>query len=126
MDSDKVKYKVGDSKYFKGITYYFCDGPLHRNRLKWHTHKPDNYRTRTRWLIQNGCDASDGQIEANIGSANPSEHGTDTNGNISESQPETDVPSDIQALLASDMNLVTDNDVLRDQIAKALNASANI
>jgi len=32
-------------------------------------------------------------------------------------------PSDLQALLASAINLVSDNDVLKDHISNALNAS---
>ena len=35
-----------------------------------------------------------------------------------------DTPSDVQALLATVMNLVSDNDVMRNKIADALNASA--
>ena len=34
QDSNGTKYKVGDSKEFNGRTFYFCDCPLHRNRLK--------------------------------------------------------------------------------------------
>ena len=46
---------------------------------------------------------------------------TDTVSNVT---PENSVNSaDIHALLASAMNLVTDNDVVRDYIAEAINAA---
>ena len=48
---------------------------------------------------------------------------TDT---VSTVTPENSVNSaDIHALLASAMNLVTDNDVVRDYIAEAINATNN-
>jgi len=34
-----VKYKVGDTKEFKGKTYHYCDAP-HCARIKWYTHCP--------------------------------------------------------------------------------------
>ena len=37
-----------------------------------------------------------------------------------------DKPSDVQALLATAMHLVSDNDVMRDKIAEALNASVGL
>ena len=50
QDSKGSKYKVGDKKEFDGRTYFFCDCPFHRNRLRWHTHPADTCRTRARWL----------------------------------------------------------------------------
>ena len=46
--ADKVKYKVGDKKEHAGSTFYFCDCPLHKNKLKWHTHHPDKCRLRNK------------------------------------------------------------------------------
>ena len=40
--SEGVKYKLGDKLDHDGTTFYFCDCPLHLNKLKWHTHHPGN------------------------------------------------------------------------------------
>ena len=45
-----VKYKVGDTKDFNGQTFYFCDAPWHKNKIKWHTHPADLCRVRKNWL----------------------------------------------------------------------------
>jgi len=39
-DSNGVKYKLGDTKIFNGVTFHFYNYPFHRNCLKWHTHTP--------------------------------------------------------------------------------------
>ena len=36
--SDAATFKVGNTKEWKRDTWYFCDCPNHRDRLKWHTH----------------------------------------------------------------------------------------
>jgi len=44
-----VKYKVGDTKEFKGKTYHYCDAP-HRAHIKWHTHTPADCRVCQKFL----------------------------------------------------------------------------
>ena len=36
--SDAVTFKVGDTKEWKGDTWYFCDCPNHFDCVKWHSH----------------------------------------------------------------------------------------
>jgi len=45
-DSNGVKYKLGDTNIFNGVTFHFFDCPFHCNHLKWHTHKPKDCRKR--------------------------------------------------------------------------------
>jgi len=37
-DADGNKYKIGDTKDFKGKTFHYCDAPNHRDCARWHTH----------------------------------------------------------------------------------------
>ena len=111
-----MKYKVGYSKEFNGKIFYFCDCPLHCNRLKWHTHTVDKCRTRIRWLQKNEGDdnksTTNGDDTANLGTTNdsPLDPIIDT-----EASPSPPLPSqDVQALLASALNICGDNDILRD------------
>ena len=48
--SDAANFKVGDTKEWKGDTWYVCDCPNHRDRLKWHSHTAPECRTRYKWL----------------------------------------------------------------------------
>ena len=48
--TDAKEYKVGDEKQWGGKTWYFCDCPKHRDKMKWHTFPVDQCRTRKRWL----------------------------------------------------------------------------
>ena len=120
FEKNGVKYKVGDSKDFNGKTFYFCDAPIHRDKIKWHTHKHDVCRVRKIWIKKEAEGKSDNAPPAE---ANITEAEEDT---VSTVTPENSVNSaDIHALLASAMNLVTDNDVVRDYIAEAINAANN-
>jgi hypothetical protein len=47
--NDVTVYKVGDSKTWNNTTWYHCDCPTHRDKVKWHTHPTDTCRTRQRW-----------------------------------------------------------------------------
>ena len=112
------KYKVGDKKDFNGQTFYFCDAPWHKNKIKWHTHTADTCRVRKNWMKQKSKKDDDekekGKDDAEINLANSDDA----------SESETDLSSnstDVTALLASAMNLVPDNVAVRDQIAEALN-----
>jgi len=53
-DSNGVKYKLGDTNIFNGVAFYFCDCPIHRNCLKWHTHSPKDCWARNHWLKKEG------------------------------------------------------------------------
>ena len=116
-------------KEFQGRTYFFCNYTFHRNRSRWHTHPTDKYRTRTRWLKKKEDGAlepkDENQASANISEENEA-YDANANDSTSDNLVETSStlssnPSDIQALLASAMNLVKDNDVLRDHIVDAIN-----
>ena len=91
-----------------------------KRKIKWHTHKTEVCRVRKIWLKKEAEGTTDNAPPAE---ANVTESETET---ISTVTPENSVNStDIHALLASAMNLVTDNDVVRDYIAEAINAANN-
>jgi len=48
--SKGVKYKVRYNKEFGRKPYFFYDFPLHRNRLRCHTHSSDTCLIRARWI----------------------------------------------------------------------------
>ena len=108
-------YEVGDTKDFKGNTYYFCNAPNHRFKTKWHKHHPDKCRLRKAWLKENEGKNNTPPLEANVGDA---EEGDNDN-----APPDAPSASNITALLASAMNLAANNDVVKDLIAEAINAS---
>ena len=94
--------------------------------MKWHTHTHDKCRTRERWLEKKSGENNSG-TEANVAEDNADFEptpGTDAPPAGTATPPENS--SDVQTLLAFAINLVTGNDVLRDQIAEALNASTNL
>lgn len=109
---DATKYKVGDSKVWKGETWYFCDCPTHRFRHKWHTHTAASCDTRTNWLAQKGTNPT-----ANAASV-PSSVDTATT-SASEPSSVTSAP-DLAGLLASALSLAGNNSLTRDFIADAL------
>ena len=47
---DGTPYVVGDSKTWNNSTWYFCDCPNHRDRIKWHTFPASECNVRRRWL----------------------------------------------------------------------------
>ena len=49
-DPDSQICKGGDSKIWNSVTYYFCDFPTQKDKLKWHTHTAKNCRTCKCWL----------------------------------------------------------------------------
>ena len=125
QSADKVKYKLGDKKDHNGTTFFFCDCPLHKNKLKWHTHHPDKCRLRAKWMkTKSSSDVVDNDATANVGENADSTSVADTSESSSSLNPSTS--TDVQALLASAMNLVSDNDVLKDIISDALNASSTV
>ena len=112
--STGVKYKVGETKEHGGRTFYYCDASTYLNKLKWHTHAVDTCRVRKFWLKPK----EDKDLAlANVGDAEPP---TPPDNDASDGNNH---PSELTALLASAMNMVTDNDVVKDLIANAINAS---
>ena len=115
-------YKVGDKKEFNGTTFYFCDAPWHKKKAKWHTHTAEKCRVRKNWLKSNkGKDKDD---DASQNRSNPEANVADTDSSANDTPNDSTSFSDVTALLASAMNLVSDNDAVRDQIAEALNLIA--
>jgi hypothetical protein len=104
--ADAVQYKVGDSKVHNGKTFYFCDCPNHRDKLRWHVHPADTCRTRKKWL-ETGT------------TYDASAHLADDNSTVlPETQPDVDV--DVASLLAQALQLSSNNEAVHDYITDAL------
>ena len=134
----KTEFKVGDTKTVKGKVWHFCDCPNHKDNVHWHTFSAEQCRTRKKWLKR--------EKEASANLANTDKDGTirDDDDGPDQVQPSdvTETSSrrsdeassittgssssgpDVQALLASALNLTQDNHVLRDAIADAINAAS--
>ena len=121
---DAVKFKIGDSKVWNGETWYFCDCPNHREKHKWHPHKPEDCRTRKKW--KENADVPIG----NLGDA------TDTAGDHkkdNDTVPDTSTVSTIgtgstnslHVMLANALAVSQDNPIANELIADALNAINN-
>lgn len=113
-DPAAVKYKLGDTKDWKGTTYYFCDCPKHRERHKWHPHKAEECNTRKLWLEQGGTPFT-------------GDSPSTPNANLADSGPpaDTDVPppaTDATAMLATIMNSLSGNSEAQASIADAINS----
>jgi len=114
------KYKLGNTLDHKGVTFHYCNCPLHYNELKWHTHTPDQCGVCSRWLkgkyssppppsIDTDAVANISEENKAYGAGNQTYDGTST---TSSSKP----TQDVQALLATAMSLVPDNDVIKNFI----------
>ena len=116
-----VPYKVGDSKVWKGKTYYYCDTTLHNNRIKRHKHKPATCRTRIHWLESKKKKDRAPDPTANIGETKNQEN---EDSNVGQGQDITSnanhQPSDIQAMLASVLTHMSDSGLAKDLIADAI------
>ena len=112
--SDAATFKVGDTKEWKGQTWYFCDFPNHPDRLKWHSNPAPKRRTRYKWL--NDKDGS-----APISTITYS-NGTSTVTDFTDPSTSSD-SSDITSLLASALSLVTGIEAVTACIADALNVT---
>lgn len=117
--ADAQPYKVGDSKTWNNLTWYFCDCPNHRDRIKWHTHTADSCHSRQRWLANPGSRAP--PPTANVVAADAPTALTTPTGLLSDSISSPD-NSDVTALLAAALSHSSDNSTARDLIADALNA----
>jgi hypothetical protein len=114
---DSQKFKVGDSKSWNDLTWYFCDCPNHCDRVKWHTHPADTCRTHQRWLEGKNGPA------ANPAIADARTNATTTTALNAAGQDGKDGCTNLPA---NAVNLTGDNDAAKDFIAEALNAIHDI
>ena len=131
--SSGTKYTMGNKREWNNHVFYLCDTPTHKDRAKWHTHAADIYRTRQRW-IRNKASGSDffPRPSANIGkidtyspdtqSTDDISTKTDTNQDNKEKPPPLN--SNITTLLASTLNAIGDNEIVRGLIDDAINAAS--
>ena len=120
-EPEAALYKVGDTKAHQGTTWYFCDCPHHRGKIKWHTYSAESCRTRKSWL------ANKAKPAANVAMAPPpdtvdtssiSSKGTSVSTTTGPST--TSASPDLAALLAAALNLAGSDSVTKDFIADAL------
>jgi hypothetical protein len=111
---DATKFKVGDSKPWNNQTWYFCDCPNHRDRIKWHPHTATECRTRTKWLENKDSEpvAKPGIEDKDVAIPDVEDDGTLSN------------PNDLTAMLANALTLAQDNAVATELISEALQALA--
>lgn len=121
---DARRYQLGDTKSWNGTTYHYCDCPNHRRKIKWHTHPPDQCRTRARWLETKDSTPS----AANPASAHLATGSAGVPADIHDDATAPTVASsitdrsDVTALLAHALSRISDNDLARDLVGDALNA----
>jgi hypothetical protein len=115
---DAASYKVGDSKEWNSATWYFCDCPSHKDKIKWHTHPHTACRTRKRWLEEGGSNS-------NSNSSPPVAHVAGTTDALSSGTSITTTTTDstdVTSLLAAALSLAGSNSAAKEAIADALNA----
>jgi len=118
-DTTGTNYKVGNSKVHSGKTFYFFDATIHSDKMKWYTHTHTNCCVGTKWLKnQEGGNGTTAPPEVNIADV-------DAEDNVEVDEPVDNSDDSLTGLLASAMNLVGDNDVLRDFIAEAINNASS-
>ena len=118
-DADAPPHKVGDSKPWNNETWYFCDCPNHRDRIKWHTHTHTDCKTRARWLANKGKGAVANTAEVPP-IVTPSSDATTVSSATTATN--TTAPPSLSALLAAALSMAGDDTMARDFIADALNA----
>ena len=111
--SDAATFKVGDTKEWKGDTWYFCDCPNHCNRIKWHSHPAPECRTRQKWFNDKYGSAPTAAIADSEKIATVTDF-TDTSTSLDS--------SDITSLLAPAISLATGNKAVTACIVDDLNA----
>ena len=109
---DAAKFQVGDSKPFDGATWYFCDCPTHRNKVKWHTFPHTECRQRQRWLESS-------PPVATLATNPPS----DTGSTHSSSLPSAEHQNTIALLLSDALSMTSTDAPTYDLIAQALNTA---
>jgi len=103
-----VPFKHGDTKTWKAKTYHFCECPTHRDNLKWHAHKAEDCKTRSKWLAEGGSTSGSAG-----GSPPASAHTAD------DTPPATPA---ITAMLASVLAGLSGNPEAQAFVAEAINA----
>ena len=131
QDASGNKYKLGDTQEFNSRTFFFCGCPDHRLGLKWHTHPPTKCKVRIAWLAKQQSASNSVVPSALLVTDQSSDDATaTTTATPSVSPTDTSVLTaetpNLQALLASAMNMVPDNEAVRDMIAEVLNATAEL
>ena len=118
--TDAEHYKVGDSKEFDGKTWYFCDCPLHKDRVRFHTHTAESCRTRTRWIADGSPPARGAAPSANPADGTlPSP--TSVDAATPAGAPSPSATDEATVLLASALSQVGHNPLVSEMIADALN-----
>ena len=57
--TDAQEYKIGDSKDWKGVNWYFCPCPDHANGIRFCQHKPEDCSVMKKWLKANSLQFND-------------------------------------------------------------------
>ena len=126
-------YIVGDKRKGNTYVFYFCDAPTHKDREKWHTHATDTCRTRQRWLRNKGSGLDSfprpatniDKLDTDSSSTQSIDDiSTKTDSNQDDNGKPPPVNNHISTLLASTLNAVGDNDIVRHLIADAINAAS--
>jgi hypothetical protein len=117
--ADATVYKVGDSKEWNSLTWYYCDCPLHRDKFKWHTHTAETCRTRKKWLEDGGKQNS--PIAQVAGTSDGSTATPLTAPTITANSNSTQF-TDVTSLLAAALSMAGNNSAAKEAIADALNA----
>ena len=118
---DAKEYKVGDTKVWNNQTWYFCDAPTHKDKIKWHTHSVESCRTRKNWLASKSSNdstqANNAAVDEEADPAPPADEASTTSSSLTGSE-------DITGLLAHALNMAegSANDAVKDIIADAINA----
>ena len=91
---DAEPYKVGDSRKWNDIEWYFCDCPNHRDRAHFHPHKAEDCKTCQKW-IDGGSKPAANIADANedTNSEGQGQEGSGADGEMA--------PSDAHATLAA-------------------------
>ena len=118
--SDARMYKVGDSKVWNNQTWYFCDAPTHKDKIKWHTHTAKSCCTRKNWLASK---VKNEDTEANSADVDDADAQPDDVSSTQSVAPSANAESDVTGLLAQALNLAdgSTNDAVKDMIAEAIN-----
>jgi hypothetical protein len=111
--SDGQKFKVGSKKIWNNSTWYFCDCPNHRDKVKWHTHdEATECRTRKQWLEK------ENEPRANLAADDDADDSVGT-------EPEADTPTvgpgnNLTAMLANALTLAQNNPEATELTSDAL------
>ena len=117
-------YVVGDTRTHNNTTWYFCDCPMHRDKVHWHTWPAEECKTRARWLKKQQAGAKDKAIanNAEVPGHETAEHATDTPTDVTDdATPPGANFDDPKALLAHALTLKMD-DVSKDTIADLISS----